>query len=213
MSAGRELWQVQQQYNSPFPSPRLGSGQATSFRLHMKLPNSLFKLRRTNRRTSRTRGLTVIFNTPIAAWSLLITVSPDKINYLFVWGYGMPFLDPTVQFDPEVKQYRSALEKFSRLLEEGDLGTLPVPTGVCDPIWFVQVSRASRDDETEVVGSVRDHVINLLAGDPFREPELRYNFNMLLLLDVFGLQISECGKYEEGLEKKLWAPDLDLGLE
>ena len=125
----------------------------------------------------------------------------------------MPFLDPTVQFDPEVKQYRSALEKFSQLFEEGDLGALPVPKGVSGPIWFVQVSRASRDDETEVVGRVRDHVINLLAGDPVREPELRYNFNMLLLLDVFGLQISECGKYEEYLEEKLWAPDLDVGME
>ena len=125
----------------------------------------------------------------------------------------MPFLDPTVQFDPEVKQYRTALEKFSRLLDEGDLGVLPVPSRVRGPIRFVQVSRASRDDETEVVGSVRDHVINLLAGDPAREPELRYNFNMLLLLDVFGLQISECGMYEEELEEKLWAPDLDLGLE
>ena len=123
----------------------------------------------------------------------------------------MPFLDPTVEFDPEVKQYRPALERFSRLLEEGGLDTLPVPSDVSGPIRFVQVSRASRDDETEVVGSVRDHVINLLAGDPFREPELRYNFNLLLLLDVFGLQISECGKYEEDLEEKLWAPDLDLG--
>jgi hypothetical protein len=144
---------------------------------------------------------------------LLIAAFPDKINKRFVWEYGMPFLDPTVQFDPEVKPYRPALEKFSRLLEKGDLDPLPAPSCVGGPIRFVQVSRASRDDETEVVGCVRDHVINLLAGDPVREPELRYNFNMLLLLDVFGLQINECGKYEEDLEEKLWAPDLDFGPE
>ena len=37
----------------------------------------------------------------------------------------MPFMDPTVQFDPEVKQYKPALEKFSRLLEKGELDKLP----------------------------------------------------------------------------------------
>ena len=125
----------------------------------------------------------------------------------------MPFIDPTVQYDPEVEPYRLALTRFSNLLEEGELEGLPVPRGVPGPIRFVQVSRASRDDNTEVVGSVRDHVINLLAGDPYREPELKYNFNMLLLLDVFGLPIDECGQYEEELDEKLWAPDLDLGLE
>jgi hypothetical protein len=125
----------------------------------------------------------------------------------------MPFLDPTAQFDPEVRQYKAALEKFSRLLEDGGLETLPAPQGVTGPIRSVQVSRASRDDQTEVVGSVRDHVINLLAGDPVREPELRYNFNMLMLLDVFGLEIGECREYEEVLEEALWSPDLDLGLE
>jgi len=131
----------------------------------------------------------------------------------FVWGYDMPFLDPTAQFDPEVKQYRPALEKFSKLLEQGELDEFPVPRGVLGPIRFVQVSRASRDDDTEVVGSVRDHVINLLAGDPYREPELKYNFNMLLLLDVFRLPIEVCGQLEEVLDEKVWAPDLDLGLE
>lgn len=125
----------------------------------------------------------------------------------------MPFLDPTAQYDPEVKEYRTVLEKFSKLLEKGDLEELPELGGMTGPIRFVQVSRAARDDFTEVVGSVRDHVINLLAGDPYLEPELKYNFNMLLLLDVFGLDVEECGQYEEKLGEKLWASDLDLGLE
>jgi len=125
----------------------------------------------------------------------------------------MPFIDPTVQYDPEVKSYKQALVRFSRMLEENDLGGIPEPRGVLGPIRFVQVSRASRDDDTEVVGSVRDHVINLLAGDPYREPELKYNFNLLLLLDVFGLHLGECIQYEEILDEKLWAPELDPGLE
>ena len=125
----------------------------------------------------------------------------------------MPFIDPTVQYDPEVEPYRAALSKFSKLLEESELDKLPVPKGVLGPIRFVQVSRASRDDNTEVVGCVRDHVINLLVGDPYREPELKYNFNLLLLLDVFGLPIDECGQYEKELDEKLWTPDLDLELE
>jgi hypothetical protein len=125
----------------------------------------------------------------------------------------MPFIDPTVQFDPEVQPYKQALLRFSRLLEERDLGDLPEPKGVEGPIRFVQVSRASRDDDTEVVGSVRDHVIYLLVGDPYMEPELKYNFNMLLLLDVFGLPKEECQKYEQILDDKLWYSDLDLKLE
>ncbi len=119
----------------------------------------------------------------------------------------MPFLDPTVQYDPDVKQYKPALDKFSQLLEKGDLGSLPAPTDRFSPIRFVQVSRASREDDTGVVGQVREHVINLLAGNPSREPELQYNFNLLLLLDVFGLPIIECGQYEEELHQKLWVLD------
>ncbi len=119
----------------------------------------------------------------------------------------MPFLDPTVQYDPDVKQYKPALDKFSQLLEKDDLGSLPAPKGRFSPIRFVQVSRASREDDTGVVGQVREHVINLLAGNPSREPELQYNLNMLLLLDVFGLPISECGQYEEELHEKLWVLD------
>ena len=119
----------------------------------------------------------------------------------------MPFLDPTVQYDPDVKQYKPALDKFSQLLEKDDLGNLPAPKGRFNTIRFVQVSRASREDDTGVVGQVREHVINLLAGNPSREPELQYNFNMLLLLDVFGLPINECGQYEEELHEKLWVLD------
>lgn len=116
----------------------------------------------------------------------------------------MPFLDPTVEYDPEVRHYKPALEKFSQLLEKDDLGGLPTPKGGLGPIRFVQISRASREDDTEVVGQVREHVINLLAGDPSREPELRYNFNMLLLLDVFGLDQKDCERFEQELHETLW---------
>ena len=56
----------------------------------------------------------------------------------------MSFLDPTVEFDPEVKTYRPVLETFSRLLEGGDLTGLPEPSGKLGPIRNVQVSRAVR---------------------------------------------------------------------
>lgn len=125
----------------------------------------------------------------------------------------MPFIDPTVQYDPEVESYKGALDRFSSMLERDDLKGIPRPRGVLGPIRFVQVSRASREDETEVVGSVRDHVINLLAGDPYTEPELKYNFNLLLLLDVFGLPMDQCLRYEKILDDKLWYSGLDLGLE
>ena len=116
----------------------------------------------------------------------------------------MPFLDPTAEFDPEVKPYRPALEMFSRLLELGDLGNLPAPQGKLGPIRSVQISRALRDDGAEVLGQVREHAIHLLMGDPYREPELRYNFNLVLLLDVFGLDEETADRYEPDLNKLLW---------
>lgn len=123
----------------------------------------------------------------------------------------MPFLDPTVEYDSNVREYRSALERFSQMVEENDLGGLPALKGHLGPIRSVQVSRASRDDGTDVVGQVRSHVINLLAGDPFWEPELRYNFNMLILMDVFGVPFDGCVHYEPELSSMLWdqiTPDI-----
>jgi hypothetical protein len=116
----------------------------------------------------------------------------------------MPFLDPTVEYDPEVKGYRSALETFSRLLELGDLDTLPTPREKLGPIRSVQVSRALREDGAEVLGQVKEHAIYLLKGDPYQEPELRYNFNLMLLMDVFGLDEKESDLYESEFDKLLW---------
>ena len=119
-------------------------------------------------------------------------------------GVFMPFLDPTVEYDPEVKTYRPAMENFSRLLELGDLGDLPAPTGMLGPIRTVQISRALRDDGAEILGQVKDHAIFLLKGDPYQEPELRYNFNLVLLMDVFGLDEEESDLYEPKLNELLW---------
>ena len=116
----------------------------------------------------------------------------------------MPFLDPTVEYDPEVKTYRPALEHFSQIIELGDLGGLPVPGCKMGPIRSVLVSRALREDGAEVLGQVKDHAIYLLKGDPYQEPELRYNFNLILLMDVFGLDENECDQYEPELNELLW---------
>ena len=116
----------------------------------------------------------------------------------------MPFLDPTAEYDPEVKAYRPALEIFSRLLELDDLGSLPEPKGKLGPIRSVQISRALREDGAEVLGQVREHVIHLLKGDPYQEPELRYNLNLVLLMDVFGLGEEDCDLYEPELNELLW---------
>jgi len=116
----------------------------------------------------------------------------------------MPFLDPTAEYDLEVKTYRTALETFSRLLELGDLAHLPAHKEKSGPIRSVQVSRALRDDGAEVLGQVKEHVIYLLKGDPYREPELRYNFNLVLLLDVFGMDEEDCDRYEPELDELLW---------
>ena len=116
----------------------------------------------------------------------------------------MPFLDPTVEFDPEVKNYRAALENFSSLLEAGGLMGLPDPKGKLGPIRSVHMSRAVREDGAEVLGQVMDHAIYLLKGDPIEEPELRYNFNILLLMDVFGLGEEDAGTHEPALNVLLW---------
>ena len=116
----------------------------------------------------------------------------------------MPFLDPTVEYDPEVKTYRPALERFSQLVELGDLAGLPAPGGKLGPIRSVLVSRALREDGAEVLGQVKDHAIYLLKGDPYQEPELRYNFNLVLLMDVFGLDEEASGLYEPVLNVLLW---------
>lgn len=116
----------------------------------------------------------------------------------------MSFIDSTAEYDPEVKTYRTVLETFSQLLELGDLEGLPEPKGKIGPIRSVQVSRALRDDGAEVLGQVKDHVIYLLKGDPYQEPELRYNINLVLLLDVFGLDEEEAGTYEPALNVLLW---------
>ena len=116
----------------------------------------------------------------------------------------MPFLDPTAQYDDEVKSYKPALEKFSMLLETDTLGRLPVPREVPGPIRSALVSRALRDDGAEVLGQVKGHAIYLLKGDPFQEPELRYNFNLVLLMDVFGFDEEESDRYEAELDEILW---------
>jgi len=116
----------------------------------------------------------------------------------------MSFLDPTAEFDPEVKTYRSALETFSQLLESGDLGTLPAPRERLGSIRSVQVSRALREDGAEVLGQVMEHAIFLLKGDPYQEPELRYNFNLLMLMDVFGMNEKESELYESEFNGLIW---------
>ena len=116
----------------------------------------------------------------------------------------MPFLDPTVEYDPEVKAYRPALEAFSSLLELGDLATLPAPREELGPIRSVHVSRALRDDGAEVLGQVKEHAMYLLKGDPYQEPELRYNFNLLLLMDVFGMDEKDSDLYESAFNELLW---------
>ncbi len=116
----------------------------------------------------------------------------------------MPFFDPTIEFDPEVRPYKPALEYFSKLLELGDLGGLPAPRGKLGPIRSVMVSRALRDDGAEVLGQVKEHVMYLLKGDPYQEPELRNNFNLLLLMDVFGLDEKDSNLYEPALNILLW---------
>lgn len=116
----------------------------------------------------------------------------------------MPFLDPTIEFDTEVKTYKPALEYFSQLIELGDLGELPAPRGKLGPIRSVLVSRALRDDGAEVLGQVKEHVMYLLKGDPYQEPELRNNFNLLLLMDVFGLDEEDSVLYEPALNVLLW---------
>ena len=116
----------------------------------------------------------------------------------------MSFLDSTAEFDPEVKTYRSALETFSQLLESGDLDTLPAPRDGLGPIRSVQISRALREDGAEVLGQVKGHVMYLLQGDPYQEPELRYNFNMLLLMDVFGMDEKDSDLYESAFNELIW---------
>jgi len=116
----------------------------------------------------------------------------------------MPFLDPTAEYDPEVRTYRQALETFSQLLELGDLGSLPAPQGKLGPIRSVQISRALREDGAEALGQVKEHVIYLLKGDPYLEPELRYNLNLVLLMDVFDLDEEDCDLYEPELNELLW---------
>jgi len=116
----------------------------------------------------------------------------------------MPFLDPTAEFDPEVRNYKPTLEGFSQWLDEGKMGRLPTPAGKLGPIRSVLVSRALRDDNAEVLGQVTDHAVYLLKGDPYQEPELRYNFNLILLMDVFGLKEGECDRYEPELNELLW---------
>jgi len=119
-------------------------------------------------------------------------------------GVLMSFLDPTAQFDLEVRTYKTVLESFSQLLGLGDLEGLPAPEGKKGPIRSVQVSRALRDDGAEVLGQVKEHVIYLLKGDPYQEPELRYNFNLVLLMDVFGLDEDGAGSHEPALNVLLW---------
>lgn len=116
----------------------------------------------------------------------------------------MPFLDLTAEYDPEVKTYRQPLETFSRILEMDELTGLPEPKGKLGPIRSVRMSRAVREDGAEVLGRVMDHVIYLLKGDPYREPELRYNFNLLLLMDVFGMNEEDADKYEPELNELIW---------
>ena len=116
----------------------------------------------------------------------------------------MSFLDPTIEFDPEVKSYKPALEQFSQLLELGDLEGLPIPEGNLGPIRSALVSRAVREDGAEVLGQVKENVIYLLKGDPYQEPELRFNFNLLLLMDVFGLNEEDAGLHEPVLNVLLW---------
>ena len=116
----------------------------------------------------------------------------------------MAFFDPTTEFDPEVRTYRPALEYFSKLLEYGDLEGLPEPKGKLGPIRSVLVSRALRDDGAEVLGQVKENVIYLLKGDPYQEPELRNNFNLVLLMDVFGLSEEDSNLYEPVLNVLLW---------
>jgi len=116
----------------------------------------------------------------------------------------MPFLDPTVEYDPEVRGYRPALETFSRLLELGDLDTLPAPRDGLGPIRSVQISRALREDGAEILGQVKGRAIYLLKGDPYLEPELRYNFNMLLLMDVFGMDEKDSDLYESAFNELIW---------
>ena len=116
----------------------------------------------------------------------------------------MSFIDPTIEFDPEVRAYRTVLEIFSSLLELGDLGELPAPKGKLGPIRSVQMSRAVREDGAEVLGLVLEHAIFLLKGDPYQEPELRYNFNLVLLMDVFGLSEEDSNLYEPALNVLLW---------
>ena len=119
-------------------------------------------------------------------------------------GVLMPFFDPTAEFDPEVKAYRPALETFSRLLESGGLETLPSPRDGVGPIRSVQISRALREDGAEVLGQVKGHAMYLLKGDPNLEPELRYNFNMLLLMDVFGMDEKAADLYEPVFNELIW---------
>ena len=116
----------------------------------------------------------------------------------------MPFLDPTAEYDSDVRAYKPALEVFSQLLELGDLGGLPEPKDKLGPIRSVQVSRALREDGAEVLGQVKRHAMYLLQGDPYQEPELRYNFNMLLLMDVFGMDEKDSDLYEPALNELLW---------
>jgi hypothetical protein len=117
----------------------------------------------------------------------------------------MSFLDPTIEFDPEVVKYKQALEHFSQLLEQGDLGELPAPSGKTPgPIRSVMVSRALREDGAEVLGQVKENVMYLLKGDPHQEPELRNNFNLVLLMDVFGLSEEDSNLYEPALNVLLW---------
>jgi hypothetical protein len=44
----------------------------------------------------------------------------------------------------------------------------------------------------------------LLKGDPYQEPELRYNFNMLLLMDVFGMDEKDSDLYESAFNELIW---------
>jgi len=109
----------------------------------------------------------------------------------------MVFLHPDVKVYPGTESYKPALERFSELLKQGDLGGLPKPKGDLGPIRKLKSIKRGGP-------VIKKHAVRVHQWDQERAENLKVELDKALLRDVFGVAGEDEERYEQLLREKIW---------
>jgi hypothetical protein len=103
-----------------------------------------------------------------------------------------------VKVSSGAESYKPALEKFSELLKQGDLGGLPEPRGDIGPIRKLKSIKRGNP-------AIKKHAVHVHQWEQEKSDDLKVELDKALLRDVFGLAGEDEDRFEKVLRSKIWA--------